>query len=372
MFKKYHKNYYGDTLEKFKVQHNILVLVGNGFDISILKKYKRKGKLKGKTTSYYDFYDFITKRNLVDEDNILYKKMKEDKKNGKEKWSDFENSLGELLYSDQKDIKELEGCIDKFQVLFTKYLNELVDSQTLVKVNDDISKNKLAIQSFELFLHDLKDIDKFKSINKFEHFDLFYFMFFNFNYTSLLDNYIFLDKNQFDPQRYKNSDRNYKPKYKTTKYTTDTFCSSYLVTDIIHPHGVQDIPRSILFGIDLENYDKRISEEKRLVKSYWAQYDIKYKSYLTEAELFIIYGMSLGKTDAWWMDSIYDEIFDRDIELIIYKHGDEDKESVIKLFFDCCVRHINDNEEKKNKVKSNIHVVTFTENNTYFLGLEEK
>ncbi|WP_338816979.1 AbiH family protein [Parvimonas micra] len=371
MFKKYHENYYGNSLKKFKKQHNILVLVGNGFDISVLMKYK-KGRMEGKTTSYSDFFDYITYFNLVDENNILYKKMKEDKEEGKKNWSDFENTISELDIKGNNSITEIESCIDKFQELFTRFLNELVDANTLLEVNKGVSNNNLAIQSFEKFLMDLQDIEDLKFIKGNWHYNLYYFLFFNFNYTSLLDNYIYLDKHQFDPHCYTEADRNYQLKYKLNCYYTTTSLSSYLIYDIIHPHGVQDIPRSILFGIDLENYDKGKSKEKRLVKSYWAQYDIKYKSYFTEAELFIIYGMSLGKTDAWWMDSIYEEILKRDVELIIYKHGNEDKEIVIELFFDCCVRHTNSSEDEKNKVKSNIHVVTFTENNTYFLGLEEK
>ena len=373
MFKKYHKNYYGDTLEKFKVQHNILVLVGNGFDISVLKKYKKE-----KTTSYLDFYDYITNLNLIDDNNLLYKKMKEDKKNGKSNWSDFENSLSEMLHSGQNNINELESCIDEFQGLFTRFLNDLVDTNTLLEVNKDMRYKKLSMQSFKNFLKDLEDAEKLKFLKKVlelsekNKFDMFYYMFLNFNYTSLLDNYTCLDKNQFDPHIYKNSDRNFKLEYYSNTRNQNRYIVSYIIYDIIHPHGVQDIPSSILFGIDLENYNKGNSQEKRLVKSYWAQYDIKYKSYLTEAELFIIYGMSLGKTDAWWMDSIYEEIKERDVELIIYKHGNEDKESVIESFFDCCIRHTNISEDEKNKVKSNIHVVTFTENNTYFLGLEEK
>lgn len=371
MFKKYHKNYYEDTLEKFKVQHNILVLVGNGFDISVLKKYK-KGKMKGKTTSYSDFFDYITYFNLVDKKNILYIKMKNDRENHKKNWSDFENSLSEILHEGKNSIDEIESCIDEFQGLFTLFLNDLVDTNILLEANKDMRDNKLSIQTFKNFLKDLDDVDKLKFSCNTNQYDLFYFVFLNFNYTSLLDNYIFLDKKQFDPHCYKYSDRNFKLEYDSNTRDRTTFLSSYLVSDIIHPHGVQDISRSILFGIDLENYDKGNSKEKRLVKSYWAQYDIKYKSYLKEAELFIIYGMSLGKTDAWWMDSIYHEIKKRDVELIIYKHGNEDKESVIELFFDCCVRHTDSSEEEKNKVKSNIHVVTFIENNTYFLGLEKK
>lgn len=381
MFKKYYKNYYGDTLEKFKVQHNILVLVGNGFDISVLKKYK-KGRMEGKTTNYSDFFDYMTYFNLVDENNILYKKMKEDKEKGKKNWSDFENAISELYFKGNNSITEIESCIDKFQDIFTRFLNELVDANTLLEVDKVMRNKKLSIQTFKNFLKDLEDVDNLKFSSNTNHYDLFYFVFLNFNYTSLLDNYIFLDKEQFDPHCYKYSDRNFKLEYDSNTRDRTTFLSSYLISDIIHPHGVQDISRSILFGIDLDNSDKgnsdkgnsdkRNPEEKRLFKSYWAQYDIKYKSYIEDAELYIIYGMSLGKTDAWWMDSIYEEIKKRDVELIIYKHGNEDKERVIELFFDCCVRHINSSEDEKNKVKSNIHVVTFTKNNTYFLGLEEK
>ena len=61
---------------------------------------------------------------------------------------------------------------------------------------------------------------------------------------------------------------------------------------------------------------------------------------MEEAELFIIYGMSLGRTDAWWMDEIFQSILDRDVELIIYKHGDEDRDSIKKMFIDCCIRHV--------------------------------
>lgn len=330
MFKKYCKNYNDKYFTALDKQLNVLVMVGNGFDISILKKYK-KGRMEGKTTSYSDFFDYITYFNLVDENNILYKKMKEDKEKGKKNWSDFENTISELYFKGNNSITEIESCIDKFQELFTRFLNELVDANTLLEVNKDVSNNKLSIQSFKKFLKDLEDIDELKFIKDNWHYNLYYFVFFNFNYTSLLDNYIYLDKQQFDPHPYKEADRNYQLNYDLNCYSTTTSLSSYLIYDIIHPHGVQDIPRSILFGMDLEDYDKGNSEEKRLVKSYWAQYDIKYESFIMEAELFIIYGMSLGKTDAWWMSQVFDKILESKVknnkeystekELIIYKFG---------------------------------------------------
>ena len=54
-YQKYTKKDFED-LEK---QHNIMVLVGNGFDIAVLNKFS-SGLMEGKTTSYSDFYDYLT------------------------------------------------------------------------------------------------------------------------------------------------------------------------------------------------------------------------------------------------------------------------------------------------------------------------
>ena len=133
---------------------------------------------------------------------------------------------------------------------------------------------------------------------------------------------------------------------------------------------MQDVPRSILFGIDLENYDRGNSDEKRLVKGYWAQYKVKYEKYLDQADLFIIYGMSLGVSDSWWMDKIFENILKNKVELILYHYGTCDEESIKDKFIKGCIRHQNESNENKNIVKSNIYVKTFEENNTYFLGFE--
>ena len=130
------------------------------------------------------------------------------------------------------------------------------------------------------------------------HYNLYNFIFVNFNYTELLDNYIYLDKSQFEPHRHKNADRNFtffpNPDGKLTEFNEDTSWSSYIMTNIIHPHGRQNIPRSMIFGTELENYDKS-KAEKRLIKSYWAQDDLKYKRYFKDTELFIIYGIDVYK-----------------------------------------------------------------------------
>lgn len=316
------KNFTQEDFSELRKQHNIFILVGNGFDISIVKHLK-SNKLKGKTTSYMDFYEYIKYFNLCDDNNILYKQMSKDKDDGKENWSDFEMTI-EYLLKKSTNIKQLEASINEFQMNFTRFLNDLIDSDMLFKLNEEVKEKQLSIQSLSQFMKDLDNIDEFEFKENLGHYDLYNFVFANFNYTQLLDNYIFLDKLQFDPHKYKYADRNFSMIIPSSYYSPSIY-SSYVMSDIIHPHGVQNIPRSILFGIDLEDYDKGKSVEKRFVKGYWSQYDEKYKSYLKEANLFIIYGMSLGLTDSWWMDGIYDQILKRNVELIIYKFGKEER-----------------------------------------------
>ena len=373
VFKKYGKNIFN----RLELQHNIFVLVGNGFDISILKKLK-SGIMSGKTTSYSDFYDYIHYFNLSCKDNLLYQRMTKDKADKKDNWSDFENSIKELLEEqllNAKYIAQLEKSIDEFQGFFTKFLNDLVDTDILLTLNEEVRKKQLSIQSLGEFLKDLSELNNLEFINNLGHYHLYNFVFANFNYTSLLDNYIYLDKLQFDPHHYKGSDRNFWLRFKLPEIKSETMYSSYVITEVIHPHGVQDVPRSILFGIDLEKYDKGKNLEKRLVKGYWSQYEAKYKSYMEEAELFIIYGMSLGMTDAWWMDAIYESLKSNEekiAELIIYWFGKDAPEMIKNKFIRCCIRHSKDSDEQKLQVKQRIHVVLFIRNDTFFLGLENK
>ena len=71
------------------------------------------------------------------------------------------------------------------------------------------------------------------------------------------------------------------------------------------------------------------------------------------------------------MDAIYDAILKRGAELIIYMYGSFSKEEVKDKFIDACVRHSRESDKNKQIVKTTIEVVSFTENNTWFLGFEE-
>lgn len=113
MFGKYDKK----TFNEIKSQHNIMVLVGNGFDIALLNKYKT-GKMKGKTSSYSDFYEYIKYYNLCDEKNVLFKKMTE-QMSYDSNWSDFELIINTLV---------LEGKYNKI-----KLRNQLMSFKTALQ-----------------------------------------------------------------------------------------------------------------------------------------------------------------------------------------------------------------------------------------------
>lgn len=298
--------------------------------------------------------------------------MTEDLLNNRENWSDFEETISKLIEDKTEKLTEIENCVDEFQSYFTRFLNDLVDSSTLLKMNADVKEKALAIQSLSHFMRDLPNVCDIQFPTTTGHYDLYNFLFVDFCYTSLLDNYIYLDKGQFDPHGYKNADRHFEFYPETILTSKPTIYSSYLVTDVIHPHGIQDVPRSILFGVDIPDFNKGTSKEKRLIKSYWSRYEVKYKSYFEETKLFIIYGMSISRTDGWWMDQILECIINNGAELIIYKYGCESEENIKNQFIRSCIRHKNLEEADKEEVKKHIYVVRFEKNDTYFLGLEKK
>lgn len=356
MFINYTKEKYGKDVQG---QHNIMVFVGNGFDISILNKY-RKDKL---ITSYSKFYDFLCYKGY-NSDNILVEKMKKDKKNQKDNWSDFENSIGELLNLGCNN-SNLDEALKELQDMFLLFLNELVNPSLLMEINKDAENNGWAKKALSSFLGDLEssDLDKIKFPKKTQHKHMFNYLFVNFNYTPLFDNYIFLDKKQFEDEPYKTVDRNFVfypyPNYKTKGSETTYY--SYLITTLIHPHGYQSIPRSLLFGI--EESGKYL---KDYTKSYWAQNQQKYLRSINNANLFIIYGASLGKTDSWWWNSIASSLLndEKESELIIYYYNccKNKIDNIKEIFIDSCLKNFS--EADILKLKNKIFIVLYEDPDT--------
>lgn len=319
--------------------HNVVFLIGNGFDIQILKSNKINP-----TTSYQDFYSYL-KLYHPNSENILIDKIKEDKKNNKQDWADFENTIGELLKEPLIDLDQLKRDLLELQYYFSDFLNLIMTPQLLKDVDDGAQKNfkkkdfggnkSPSLNTLQMFLGDLdeEDFKKIKFKSNVKHHDFFKFNFFNFNYTSLFDSYIYLDKNSFDPHKYKTSKNNFhfdtNPNRFKPAHQKDN-CENYCQVDyeIFHPHGTQYVPRSMLFGIDeTMTNDNKV---RYFIKPYWARNELKYSKYLNEANLFVIFGMSIGKSDKSWWKKIAKNVLEGDAELIIYNYSEDISNDVKK------------------------------------------
>lgn len=346
-------------------QLNIMALFGNGVDIQLMEYLDSPYR-----TSYQNFYNYLCYKNF-DMNNVIFQKMTRDKKenennpNVKQNWSDFENSLIEIFNQPgQLEIEKLTKDFTQFQIEFSNFLNEIITPNMLAKLGNDSTEKGIALNSFTRFLGDLdwKNFNKLAFPRKTKHYSLFNWEILNFNYTSMLDNILLLDKQQFDPHPYRVADRqiNFYPNPEDRKskleefihngkliegyvvdpyLNKDTEYSSYLITNISHPHGYQNVPKSMLFGFDNEDQIKNISNKdkaKDFLKPYWAQNDKKFKSYFNNTDLYILYGLSLGKSDFWWWNNILNSILKTDAEMIIYNYNStkESDEDTINRFID--------------------------------------
>lgn len=362
------------------MKHQIMVFVGNGFDRSVLSKYG-----KGVTTSYDSFYSFFKYRYPEKKDNYLIQQMEKvkDESQGKnDDWSDFEavlgKSLNELKDIDRESIERLDKDLSELQKAFSRFLNDVVDSDIIDRISaaTDVlvegkygTKINYAVRSLAGgFIEDLSEMyyEKMRFHNRFDNNEKLKYIFINFNYTSLLDNYIYLDKNIFNPEPYKTSENNFNIFTNPNRYNNHLgFADPYLnllPVDVYHPHGVQDVPKSMLFGIENNNYNNSTDERRIFVKSFWARDELRYKEKFNDTELFIIYGSSIGESDSWWWNNVYMRLIDDNnpAELIIYNYGNESEEEIKDKFIRNC--SINIEEDLYNKAKNNIYVVNFGKN----------
>ncbi len=349
--------------------HKIMVFIGNGFDISVLKKYG-----KGITTSYDSFYSFFKYKYPGNNNNLLIAQMEKAKEIGKENWSDFEAILDEKLYTlprnEKEQVNKLNEDLREIQQAFSRFLNDVIDNDIINNIseaNDIIVENNENCAKRLLkgsFLNDLSK-EQYESMsfhNKFDNNENLKYIFINFNYTSLLDNYLYLKKEIFDPNPFSTSNNNIVLNLNPNKFQHSGFPDPYMKLmpiDIFHPHGIQDVPKSLLFGVENKGYCHIRDYRRVFVKSLWAQCSPKYHDKFAATELFIIYGSSIGESDNWWWSRIYKRLTDEvPAELIIYNYGNESEDVIKEKFIKNCCLSESDIKEA-NKAKKNIYIVNF-------------
>ncbi|TDW26937.1 AbiH family protein [Cryobacterium psychrophilum] len=310
---------YEDFTSRFQAvpsQHNIMALVGNGFDIQALS-----GLGSSTDTRYESFYHYLKYRKF-DATNLILERMEALRNTGAENWSDVENVIESLRTIDRVRPDRISTDVRKIQREFANFLDQVATPDVLSRLGENAAFQNQTMVSFTEFLGDIEDPDEYQKLRLIQRLaigDVFNFKFVNFNYTTLLDDFVYLDQEQFDPHPHKWSDRNieFHPNplgHVGGRERSNFYMVANLVSDVVHPHGIQYTPRSLLFGIDEAD-----GESRKLSKPYWAQNRVKYADLFSATDLFIVFGCSLGDTDRWWWRAIIDGLrHNDDADLILY------------------------------------------------------
>lgn len=311
----------------------ISFLVGNGFDIAILKALKSKH-----TTTYAEFYDYINWNKS--DNNEFCKSINEDISD----WSDFENTLTKKINEQidklylvsleqaEHDYRKIVTDWDEIQLLFSDFLNEVIPPILLKRAG-----NINGLKCKTMFLGDLVSND-LKSLKfKVRQHDNLEFNIVNFNYSTLLDNYLTADE---DPYPFSSSINNLILKWPDVNKFREIYTKSK--TRVFHPHGILSIPSSIKFGNSEKTLRYKASEvlqndinyrpeklRKKLNKAYWYQNNPYMKDFVEKTDLFVIYGLGIGETDKWWWELVARNIVDNQSEAIIYSYKTEEQEQNI-------------------------------------------
>ncbi|WP_251355365.1 AbiH family protein [Kocuria rosea] len=298
------------------MQHNIMALVGNGFDIQVLS-----GLGAPADTRYESFYHYLKYRRF-DGANRILERMEHLRGLGAQNWSDVENAIEKLRTDGSVSPAAIVADVRKVQREFANFLDQVATPDILTQLGEKAASQHLTLMSFTEFLGDIEDPDEYNKMQLTQRVDIgdiFNFKFINFNYTTLLDDFIYLDQEQFDPHPYRWSDRNitFHPNprgHANAREQASFHMVANLVSDVVHPHGIQYTPRSLLFGIDEADGDAR-----HLSKPYWAQNKVKYGDLFSTTDVFIIFGCSLGDTDRWWWRAIINGLQQNDdADLLLY------------------------------------------------------
>lgn len=250
---------------------NVLYILGNGFD-----------KVQGMATSYPEFYEYLV--NNVKDGSALLEKMKSEITEDTVLWSDMESGLGEFTA-----ITDNAEEFDDFYFELSRHLQNYLKAENDKFAPSDKLKNK--------FQSDLTTVSKYLGALDKTMFDGFLgtistsskdINIITLNYTNTLEKILGLSPN----------------------ITTKGFGGSTNLRNIIHVHG--QLGDSIIIGVDhpgqIKNDAFRNNED---IKDIMIKIDsnesmketrhMECERLIANANVIILFGVSLGETDArWW------------------------------------------------------------------------
>ena len=268
---------------------NILYIFGNGFD-----------KAQGMATSYPEFYKYL--QDHVTSGSNLLNQMKAEITQDQKLWSDMEERLGAFT--------GLSNNADEFDDFYFE-LNEHLQSY-LTKENEKfLPTDKLKAKFQDDFIKISKylgalDKDRFSRFMKKHGFSSKDISVITLNYTNTLEKILNL----------------------SDTVTTKSFGNNNTLRNIIHVHGL--LGQSIIIGVDNETQikneefkknddikDLMIKEQSNLVMKETRH--IQCETLINNANVIILFGVSLGDTDARWWKIIGNNLVNRtNIAIIQY------------------------------------------------------
>jgi hypothetical protein len=326
---------------------NVVYFIGNGFDIGI-----------DLNTRFSDVLPLYKKEPTSDD---VIKFFKEDIDQNYVTWAAFEERMG--IYTDEIQKKEtpiltfldFQKCMLDFKKFLKNYLKSeeskvnYVDTQYIAKTfNDSLFMFAECINFDRL----VKETIKFSYIN--------------FNYTTVFDKCLYILK-----------ESNFFPFEKNIKNSFFYFTKRNDLGEVIHIHGTLD--DNMILGVNdekqIKNNDFRSLENLNLYikpntnDSLENNKNSDVLKLLDEADIYCIFGMSLGKTDRkWWIEIGKQLINTPEKQLIIYaydeNHDASFPENTIGTIDFFKIKFLNqlqftdlDKEDIKEKIKENIQVV---------------
>lgn len=280
---------------------NILYILGNGFD-----------KAQGMATSYPEFYQYLMKN----KGSIHLEQLKKDINENTELWSDMEEALGKFtsqifdasnfddLYFElserlQKYLKNEEDNYNPSDQQKEKFIKDFINPFQYIETTDTTNFIKLLTEKRPVGYPDTQDISVI-----------------TFNYTNTLERLL--------PNDIVGESNNY-----SNSYAID---SSHFLHNIIHIHG--QLGDSIIIGVDNEEQianeqfrsnpdikDLLVKEQSNSVMGNTRQ--AQCERLIKNADVILLYGVSLGTTDAHWWNLIREMFEKKDLHIIqhLYKEN---------------------------------------------------
>ncbi|MBQ5979498.1 MAG: bacteriophage abortive infection AbiH family protein [Bacteroidales bacterium] len=268
---------------------NIVFFIGNGFDIA-----------QGLKTKYSDFYKSYKKSTPVNETE---KKIIASIDESQDTWSDLEATLGVFT----QELNNPGEFIDAYESLNLK-LREYLKGQESLFLQESIQRyrNELANPFVDLsYSNQVKFYDLYKSETKVATVNVI-----SYNYTNVFERAIGY---QYQPITLKSS----------------FFPFDLQVNNVYKVHG--SLQGTILMGVnDASQIANKVFAEDmdvcdffikpRLNSALGYYFDQFALRSIESADLIVVYGMSIGKTDEIWWKSVAQRMLSSSCQLLIFKH----------------------------------------------------